>query len=157
MAGKRKDQIIQALKELEKQGFISWENKSSVEYVVILRAWENGAAPTRSPNVSRGADYWTISRMMLPQHKEEILKHQHELNRNNKPVIDEQEWQLIGEVLSASFNQHVRVTLELFDPFETKTVSGFVTVINTYRKEIKLCHDDEWEWINFGDIIAATT
>lgn len=97
------------------------------------------------------------SRMMLPQHKEEILKHQHELNRQVKPVIDEQEWQLIGEVLSASFNQHVRVTLELFDPFETKKVSGFVTVINTYRKEIKLCYDDEWEWINFGDIIAATT
>jgi len=95
------------------------------------------------------------SRMMLPQHKEEILKHQHELNRRVKPVIDEQEWQLIGGVLSDSFNRHLRVTLELFDPFETKTASGFVTVINTYTKEIKLRHEDDWEWIKFEDILSA--
>lgn len=60
MAGKRKDQIIQSLKELEKQGYVQWENKSSVENVVILEAWERGAAPTKSPNISRGADYWTM-------------------------------------------------------------------------------------------------
>lgn len=60
MAGKRKDQIIQALMELEKQGFIRWENKSSVEYVVILQAWENGMSSIKSPNISRGADYWTM-------------------------------------------------------------------------------------------------
>ncbi|MET3846898.1 hypothetical protein [Paenibacillus sp. OAE614] len=60
MAGKRKDQIIQSLRELEKQQYIRWENKSSVEYVVILEAWERGTAPTKSPNISRGANYWTM-------------------------------------------------------------------------------------------------
>lgn len=59
MAGKRKDQIIQALKELEKQEYIRWDNKSSVEHVVILEAWERGAAP-KSPILSCGADYWTM-------------------------------------------------------------------------------------------------
>lgn len=97
------------------------------------------------------------SRMMLPQHKEEILRHQHEMNSRTKPVIDEQEWQLIGDVLSASFKQHVRVSLELFDPFETKTASGFVTVINTYTKEIKLREEDDWQWIKFENILSART
>ncbi|WP_145142371.1 hypothetical protein [Paenibacillus sp. Y412MC10] len=60
MAGKRKDQIIQSLKELEKQAYVHWENKSSVENVVILEAWERGTAPTKCPKVSRGADYWTM-------------------------------------------------------------------------------------------------
>ncbi len=49
MAGKRKDKIISSLKELEKQGYIRWENKSSVEHVVILEAWERGAAPIKKP------------------------------------------------------------------------------------------------------------
>ncbi|PQP89659.1 hypothetical protein [Paenibacillus sp. AR247] len=60
MASKRKDQIIQSLKELEKQEYVQWENKSSVEHVVILEAWERGTAPTKNPNISRGADYWTM-------------------------------------------------------------------------------------------------
>lgn len=98
------------------------------------------------------------SRMMLPQHKEIILAHQKELNRITKPVIDEQEWQLIGQVLQDSFNNHVKVNLSIFDPFNTRNLSGFVTVINTFRKEIKLSIDhDEWEWIKFDDIIAAST
>ena len=98
------------------------------------------------------------SRMMLPQHRETILAHQKELNRIMKPVIDEQEWQLIGQMLQDSFNNHVKVTLSIFDPLNTKHLSGFVTVINTFRKEIKLSTDrDEWEWVKFGDIIAAST
>lgn len=98
------------------------------------------------------------SRMMLPQHKETILIHQKELNRMAKPVIDEQEWQLIGQLLQDSFNRHVKVTLTLFDPFNARELSGFVTVINTFRKEIKLSIDHgEWEWIKFSDIIAAST
>lgn len=60
MAGKRKDQIIRSLKELEKQEYVQWENKSSVNNVVILEAWERGTAPTKSPSISRGADYWTM-------------------------------------------------------------------------------------------------
>lgn len=60
MSGKRKDQLIQLLKELEKQEYIRWEIKSSVEHIVILEAWERGTAPTKSPNISRGADYWTM-------------------------------------------------------------------------------------------------
>ncbi|WP_183587898.1 hypothetical protein [Paenibacillus rhizosphaerae] len=60
MAGKRKDQILQTLKELEKQERIRWENKSSVENIMILQAWERDTASPRSPNISRGSDYWTM-------------------------------------------------------------------------------------------------
>ncbi|WP_339321701.1 YolD-like family protein [Paenibacillus sp. FSL W8-0194] len=70
------------------------------------------------------------SRMMLPQHKETILVKQKELNRMAKLVIDEQEWQLIGQVLQDSFNGHIKVTLTLFDPFNARERSGFVTVIS---------------------------
>lgn len=105
-----------------------------------------------------GNGLFDSSRMMLPQHKETILVHQKELNRMAKPVIDQQEWQLIGQVLQNSFNDHIKVTLTVFDPFDTRVLNGFVTVINTFRKEIKLSiAQDEWEWIKLSDIIAAST
>lgn len=103
-----------------------------------------------------GNGLFDSSRMMLPQHKEAILLHQYELNRREKPIIDEQEWQLIGQALQDSFNEHKRVTLKLYDPYEDKQTVGFVTVINTFRKEIKLRYGDDWEWIKFEDILAAS-
>jgi len=60
MSGKRKDQIFQALRELEIQEYIQWENKPSVESIRILEAWERGTAPTKSNYTTRGADYWTM-------------------------------------------------------------------------------------------------
>lgn len=60
MSGKRKDQIFQALRELEKQEYIQWQNKTSIESIKILEAWERGTAPSRSANISRGANYWPM-------------------------------------------------------------------------------------------------
>lgn len=98
------------------------------------------------------------SRMMLPQHRTAILAYQMGVKSETKPAIDEQQWQLIGQVLQDSFNEHIKVTLTVFDPFHTRDLTGFVTVINTFRKEIKLSiAQNEWEWIKFGDIIAAST
>lgn len=96
------------------------------------------------------------SRMMLPQ--SEILAHLMGLKSETKPVINDHEWRLIGQVLQDSFNSHIKVTLTVFDPFNTRDLTGYVTVINTFRKEIKLSIDQgKWEWIRFGDIIAAST
>ncbi|MDK8193786.1 YolD-like family protein [Paenibacillus sp. UMB7766-LJ446] len=40
------------------------------------------------------------SRMILPEHRDAYVAHMHELNRKDRPVLDEQEWQLIGERLT---------------------------------------------------------
>ncbi|WP_327194870.1 YolD-like family protein [Paenibacillus alvei] len=39
---------------------------------------------------------------MLPEHKERIKRHQHECGRRPRPVIDEQEWEQIGNRLQES-------------------------------------------------------
>ncbi|WP_160044722.1 YolD-like family protein [Paenibacillus sp. USDA918EY] len=102
-----------------------------------------------------GNGLFESSRMMLPEHREAYNQYMIHKDPRPKPVIDEQEWQQIGQVLQDSFNQHVRVTLDLYHPYEDKQASGFVTVINVFRQEIKLRYDDDWDWIKFDDIIAA--
>lgn len=74
------------------------------------------------------------SRLMLPKHREAYNQYFTFKDPRPRPMIDDQEWQQIGQILQESFNEHKRVTLYLYDPYEDKQVIGFVTVINTYRK-----------------------
>ncbi|MDR0271012.1 YolD-like family protein [Paenibacillus sp.] len=97
------------------------------------------------------------SRMIIPEHREAYLQYMEHKTLRPKPVIDNQEWQLIGQALLESLQQHAKVTITLYDPYEDKQASGFVTVVNTFRKEIKLRHGDNWEWIKFDDILSAQT
>ena len=102
-----------------------------------------------------GNGLFESSRMILPEHREAYNHYMKNKDPRPKPIIDEQEWQLIGQTLQDSLKEHLRVTIELYDPYEDKQVTGFVTVINTFRKEIKLRNEDDWSWINFKDILSA--
>ncbi|MEC0241957.1 YolD-like family protein [Paenibacillus dokdonensis] len=104
-----------------------------------------------------GNGLFESSRMMLPEHREAYNRQFVTKNPRPRPVIDEQEWQQIGEALRESFEEHARVDIQLYDPHEEKGLSGFVTVINMYLQEIKLRSGDDWDWIKFEDIISAHT
>ncbi|MEF3351577.1 YolD-like family protein [Paenibacillus sp. GYB006] len=97
------------------------------------------------------------SRMILPEHREAYNEYMSKTDMKLKPIIDEQEWQMIGVALSESLRSHVKVTLTLYEPHEFKELTGLVSVINTYRKEIKFHYDDDWEWISFDKIVSART
>lgn len=103
-----------------------------------------------------GNGLFESSRMMLPEHREVYNSYMTHKDKRSKPMIDEQEWQQIGEVLMESLKEHTKVTLTLYDPYEDKQASGFVTVVNTFRREIKLRFEDEWEWIKFDDILSVS-
>lgn len=45
---------------------------------------------------------WESSRMMLPQHKEALLRHQHEQHRQERPLLDEMVWEDISSRLQWS-------------------------------------------------------
>ncbi|MEN1985863.1 YolD-like family protein [Paenibacillus hubeiensis] len=97
------------------------------------------------------------SRMILPEHREAYLGHMHELNRKEKPVLDEQEWQLIGQVLMESYQERVSVTLTVFDPFDDMVMRGVVDRIDQQRKEIKFVRGEEdYSFIPFKNIISAS-
>ncbi|GIO33141.1 hypothetical protein J2TS6_42820 [Paenibacillus albilobatus] len=102
-----------------------------------------------------GNGLFESSRMILPEHREAYNQYMLHKDPRPRPIIDEQEWQLIGQTLQESLKEHFRVTIELYDPYKDKQVTGFVTVINTFRKEIKLRDDDDWAWINFKDILSV--
>lgn len=98
------------------------------------------------------------SRFEFPEHREAWIRRQEENLRGErgKPVLNDQEIQLIERTLAESFNTHCKVHLDLFETYEDRQIKGIVTLINRYTREIKLAIAvDDWEWIKLTDIISA--
>lgn len=96
------------------------------------------------------------SRMILPEHREAWLVQEAKALEKEKPILDEQELELIHGKLNDSFHQHIRVQVTEFDPMEDKVYEGIVTVVNMFRKEIKLVFPDgDWKYIYLADIMAV--
>ncbi|MFE9276148.1 YolD-like family protein [Paenibacillus glucanolyticus] len=96
--------------------------------------------------------------MMLPEHKETIIRRQLEEGRRDNPTLYPQEVELIEQALAESFHAHRKIKVRLFDEYENQELIGMVTVIHTYRREFKLAIGvGEWEWIRIEDILSASS
>ncbi|MOA18349.1 YolD-like protein [compost metagenome] len=102
-----------------------------------------------------GDGLWA-SRMMLPEHKEAILRKNKEPLQRSKPTLDSQQFEEMERTLGESYHAHSSVKLQLFDPYENIKVCGIVTDVRPYRREIKLqLPDGEWRWISLESIVSA--
>lgn len=96
---------------------------------------------------------WESTRMMLPEHKEQIIKHRNELHIQSKPILDEQELQEISSAVYSSFIQRTPISLILFDEYENLTIAGIVKRVDSSGNQIQI----ESEWIKYEDIIGYLT
>ncbi|WP_339294320.1 hypothetical protein MKY82_21920 [Paenibacillus sp. FSL W7-1279] len=59
MTGRKSQQIKNALLMLEKERYIDWEDKSSLETIRIIEGWERGTEANKRPAPKVSAQYWT--------------------------------------------------------------------------------------------------
>ncbi|MFJ2042272.1 YolD-like family protein [Paenibacillus taichungensis] len=102
-----------------------------------------------------GNGLYESSRMIMPEHREAWLAQCEQQERRGKPVLDEQEYQRIGEVLADSYNRSSTIDLVLFNPFYDEPLSGVVVGLNSSRREVKLMLDEEFRWISLAEIISV--
>ncbi|MDO7908407.1 YolD-like family protein [Paenibacillus sp. JX-17] len=103
-----------------------------------------------------GNGFWESSRYVLPEHRDAMQEREQEQLRRGRPVIDEQQLQEIEVALIDSYNQRCEVKLVVFNPFEDEEVTGIVTVVNTYTREVKLFQGNNFRWIKVEEIIKAS-
>lgn len=97
------------------------------------------------------------SRIILPEHREAFFRDQKEQERKGKPVLDEQEMQLIEEAILESYQECRSITLAVFNPFDDEGLRGVVTAIDKQNRRIKLVRGDEdYSWIKIEEITAAS-
>lgn len=97
---------------------------------------------------------WESSRMMLPEHKELLQQHQKQLVKKTKPILDQQEIELIEEKIKDAISMRTLVHITLFHPYETVTLKGVIQTVDGSAKQLKLLTmADEIEWISLNDVV----
>ncbi|MGF6354100.1 hypothetical protein ABIE27_002010 [Paenibacillus sp. 4624] len=97
------------------------------------------------------------SRIILPEHREAYLQEMSVQERRGKPVLDEQEMQLIEEAIFESFQERHSVALTVFNPFDDEEIKGVVATIDRQSRRVKLVRGDEdYSWIQIEEIINAS-
>lgn len=104
-----------------------------------------------------GNGLWESSRMMLPEHKEAILRGNRSQERKARSVLDEQELERISRLLTTSLQTGRPVRLHLFGEWQGREVLGTVTRVDPIRRQARLQTEVGPEWIAFADIVGAET
>ncbi|WP_397351940.1 YolD-like family protein [Paenibacillus xylanexedens] len=77
--------------------------------------------------------------------------------RRGKPILDDQEVQLIEESIMESYQECRSVTLTVFNPFDDEEIRGVVASIDRPNRRIKLVRGEEdYSWIKIEEIAEAS-
>lgn len=96
---------------------------------------------------------WESSRMMLPEHKERIIKSKsnHLMERRTRPILDTQKWEEINELLSEACQTGEEITLVLWDPYEDRKVVGTIVKLDILAYRIFIAG----QWVKLAGIVDA--
>lgn len=100
---------------------------------------------------------WESSRMMLPEHKEAILRDNKAVFKQHKPSLHEEELEIISRVIQESYMREQTITLVLFDEYENIHRTGIVTKIDRHKRTVKLQDEDDYDWIMLDVIVKAVS
>lgn len=99
---------------------------------------------------------WESSRMMLPEHKQLLARHQKKLTERKKPVFDEQQMAVFSRLLLSALSQGEKVTVELFDPYCNRRVSGKIEKWNAVERKMKIMTLNGPVIVNLDEIVNVT-
>lgn len=103
-----------------------------------------------------GNGLWESSRMMLPEHKNQLLEFRHDMKRKAKPILDEQRVEELSGKLSDAIAQGLGVKLFLFDPFESEVmIEGKIKKIDPQLERIQIVGSEHVTWVPWGEIVRV--
>lgn len=103
-----------------------------------------------------GNGLWESSRMMLPEHKEQLLAVRHDAERQTKPLLDEQAHAYNFLRIVEAMAQGTTVHLTVFDQYDTaRTVEGIVAQIDEAKQRILLIDETDEIWVPWEEIMQV--
>nr|WP_275899608.1 YolD-like family protein [Bacillus piscicola] len=95
--------------------------------------------------------------MILPEHREQWLHHQHEQTKQKKPELDPQRWEELEWLLGDAMRQDAALCFTYWrDGFFFHTV-GTCHYINHDQKQFHLLTEDGVVYLHFADLVNITT
>ncbi|NJJ37794.1 YolD-like family protein [Paenibacillus apii] len=75
-----------------------------------------------------------------------------------KPNLSHHERDCIDRALYYSLWEQAPVTLTLFNPYTERIAKGVVLDVDRHLRRIKLrWSEEDWDWIDLGEILTAST
>lgn len=102
-----------------------------------------------------GNGLWESSRMIIPEHREEINNNDLKVTKMKKPILHDDEIEIIIQNIYLSKNENQQATIQVFGEFETRTVRGVVSSIDEYKKRIRIEIDYGYEWIDLDEVVSV--
>lgn len=101
---------------------------------------------------------WDCSCMVMPEHKQRIIREEREQVKRVKPDLDPQAIEEIEQVIAQSIEDHSPITLTVFGSDDDLEIRGIVMRVDRQLRQIKLrWSEDDWDWIKIDDVISAAT
>lgn len=98
---------------------------------------------------------WESSRMMLPEHKEQLLQHQASTRRVQKPDFDEQHLAYLSEQLQHAAQEHRQVRIQCHLNHHRTTYEGTIQRLTPTNRTCSLrTKDNTHQIIDIDTIIA---
>ncbi|CQR48202.1 YolD-like protein [Paraliobacillus sp. PM-2] len=99
---------------------------------------------------------WESSRMILPEHKAILRKHQKEQKKYERPIFDEQQLAQLSEEVSLAFYKQSEVQIETYHPQQSIYLTGEIKKIDQQQQAIKIVNNEMVDWISFNDVLRIT-
>lgn len=98
---------------------------------------------------------WESSRMMLPEHKEQLLRHRRKLGKQDKPTLDEQRLEELGQTLGIALHEGAALRLTLYDHGERASIDCTILHADLHLQRMKVRCSEGSTWVRLADLIGA--
>lgn len=98
---------------------------------------------------------WESSRIMLPEHREQLLEEKRKEQKFNPPILDDDQLQEINRVIAKSIEQERAVTITYAEKYGTAKFWGWIQKVNIIEGWLKIINDKDTLRLSFERILQV--
>lgn len=98
---------------------------------------------------------WESSRMMLPEHRAQLVEERRKKEQFEPPILDEDELQQINRIINEAIKQNLAVTITYAEKDGPHECSGMIKKVNAVKGWLKVGNENESLILFFKKIIRV--
>jgi hypothetical protein len=98
---------------------------------------------------------WESNRIILPEHREALLKQRKDATRFKPPEIDEQQWQEMAYIIQEAVANEQPIVVTYAGEYEELAFCGYVDRVDPQNKQLHLSNGNQTKKIPFIKLLAV--